>query len=138
MEIPPALLQFLGSLAAIVVLSALVWWLKLGPDRLLDSDEAVRAAAQEALDGFEPVDIARDRQHRAALACDTQGRVMLLRQHGTHFAARVLGPNASVIRTQDTLCVDTAERRFGHASLQLDDACVWEARILALNPSADA
>lgn len=138
MEIPPALLQFLGSLAAILLLSALVWWLKLGPERPLDSDEAVRAAAQEAMDGFEAVDIARDRQNRAALACDAQGRVMVLRQHGTHFAARVLGLEASVTRTQDTLRVDTAERRFGHVSLQLDDACVWEERILALNQPAHA
>lgn len=125
MEIPPALLQFVGSLAAIAVLAALAWWLRLGPARRLESEADARREASEALDGFEAVDIALDRDGRAGLLRDARGQVLLLRQHGAHFAGRVLTPAAHARIDGGALVVDTAERRYGGVRLELDEPSVW-------------
>lgn len=125
MEIPPALLQFVGSLAAIAMLAALAWWLRLGPARRLESEADARREASEALDGFEAVDIALDRDGRAGLLRDARGQVLLLRQHGAHFAGRVLTPAAHARIDGGALVVDTAERRYGGVRLELDEPSVW-------------
>ncbi|WP_233998084.1 hypothetical protein [Erythrobacter sp. QSSC1-22B] len=132
MEIPPALLQFVGSLAAIVALAALAWWLKLGPARRLENDADARREASEAVDGFEPVEIAIDREGRAGLLRDAGGQILLLRQHGTHFAGRVLTPAASARIDTGALVVDTAEKRYGGVRLELDDPSVWLQHIESL------
>ena len=132
MELPPALLQFLGSLAAIFALAGVAVWLKLGPaPRLADETEA-RIAAEEAVSGFEPVAIGLDRDGRGALLRDAAGRVLLLRPHGVHFAGRILSGAASVRRDGDMLVIDTAERRYGAARLALDDASAWVDAIEAV------
>lgn len=132
MELPPALLQFLGSLAAILVLAAIAWGLKLGPERKLASEEDTRAAAAEAVDGFVATDIARARDGRAALLADHGGRILLLRSHGTHMAGRVLTRAASAQITDGALLVDTGERRYGAVRLELDDPQAWVKRIEAI------
>lgn len=129
MEIPPALLQFVGSLAAVVALAALAWWLKLGPARRLESEGDARREASDAVDGFEPVEVTLDREGRAALLRDAAGQILLLRQHGTHFAGRVLTPAASARIDADALVVDTAERRYGGVRLELDDPSAWVQHI---------
>lgn len=132
MGIPPDLLRFAGSLAAILLLAGLAWWLKLGPQRLFDSDDAARAAARDALDGFEPVALARDREGRAALLRDAEGRILLIRQHGTHFAGRLLDARASVRTVEGALLVDSGEKRYGMVRLELDDPEPWRAAIARL------
>lgn len=126
------LLQFLGSLAAILLLAGLAWWLKLGPERSLSSDEDARRAAAEAVDSFEAVNLALDAEGRAALLRDTGGRIMLLRPHGTHFAGRILTPAATARIESDTLIVDTSERRFGRAALRIGEPQAWVKRIEAI------
>ncbi len=129
MEIPPALLQFVGSLAAIVALAALAWWLKLGAPRRIESEADARREASEAADGYEPVEIALDRAGRAALLRDRAGQILLLRQHGTHFAGRVLTPAARARIDSGALLVDTAEKRYGQVRLELEDPSAWLAHI---------
>ena len=125
-------LQFLGSLAAILVLAALAWRMGLGPAPHLASEEEARSAAAEAIDGFDPSEIALDREGRAALLCDAAGRVLLLRGHGSHFAGRLLTPAASAHLEGDSLLVDTAERRFGTARLAIAQPHAWVRRIEAI------
>ncbi len=132
MDLQQQLPQFLGSLAAILVLAAIAWGLKLGPERRLESEDDARRVANEAVDGFEAVQLALDREGRGALLSDRAGRILLLRQHGTHFAGRILGPSATVRREGDALVVDTAERRYGAARLEIDDAPAWVQRIEAI------
>lgn len=132
MDLPPALIQFLGSLAAILVLAGLAWGLKLGPAPRLTDDEAVRIEAAEAVDGFLPVAMARDSEGRGAIMRDAGGRVLLLRPHGSHFAGRLLSPLASAHSEGDTLVVDTAERRYGAVRLTLADPAVWVRAVDAL------
>ena len=128
----PQLLQFLGSLAAILVLAGIAWGLKLGPERKLESEDEARRAAGEAVDGFDAIDLSLDREGRGALLADAEGHVLLLRPHGTHFAGRILTPAASATIEGDTLIIDTAEKRYGAARLVLDDAPAWVQRIKAI------
>ena len=138
MDLPPALVQFLGSLIAILALAGIALWLKLGPTpRLSDEDEA-RAAADEAVSGFEPVEIGLDREGRGALLRDAEGRILLLRPHGTHFAGRLLTPAARMELDGEVLSVDTAERRFGTARLTLDDPSAWMQALDAIKSTGHA
>ena len=129
---PAELVQFLGSLAAILALAALACWLKLGPEPILENEDAARHAAMQALDGFEPQDVALDHAGKAALLQDDAGRILLLRPHGTHFAGRLLTSHAEATLDGDRLVIDTAERRFGSARLRIADPHAWVRRIDAI------
>jgi hypothetical protein len=132
MEIAPALLQFVGSLLAILALAGLAYWLKLGPTPRLADEEAARIAADEAVSGYEPVAIGLDRHGKGALMRDAAGRVLLLRPHGGHFAGRILTPAARVHDNGSALVIDTAEKHYGEARLLLDDPAVWVRTIEAI------
>ena len=126
------LLQFLGSLLAILVLAGLAWWLKLGPERTLSNEDDARLAASEAVDGFDAVDVALDAEGRGALLYDATGRILLLRPHGTHFAGRILTAQASANLENGRLVIDSAERRYGLTRLFIDDPQAWVQRIEAI------
>ncbi|WP_435200166.1 hypothetical protein [Qipengyuania sp. 902] len=132
MTLPPALLQFLGSLAAILVLAAFAWRLKLGPEPRLEDEKAACRAADEAVSGFEPVAIGLDSEGRGALLRDVGGRILLLRPHGSHFAGRLLTDRADARVGDGVLFVDTAEKRYGTARLALADASAWMQAIEAI------
>ncbi len=127
------LLQFGGSLIAILALAGTAWWLKLGGDRRIRHEADLRELAEEALCGFDPIEIAIGDEGRAALARDGDGRVMLLRRHGAHFASRLLDSASSAHATETHLVVRSGDRRFGEARLDLgDQAGAWAKRINAL------
>lgn len=132
MELPPALIQFLGSLAAILALAGLARWLRLGPAPRLADEAAARQAADEAVSGFVPVAIGLDRDGHGAVMRDAAGRVLLLRPHGVHFAGRLLSRETRVRRDGDALEIDPGERRYGKARLVLDDVSAWAAAIEAV------
>lgn len=130
-------LQTAASLAAILALVGIAWWLKLGGDPRLDHEFGVRRAAGEVEDGFTPVDTACDKAGAGALARDADGRIMVIKRHGNRFAGRVLGPGASA-RLEETpagtsLVVDPGEPRFGTVTLTLPEPAAWAAAIAALN-----
>lgn len=129
----PLALQTGVSLAAILALAGLAWWLKLGGDPRLDSEFGARRAAGEVEDGFAPVDIACDANGMGALARDANGRVMVIKRHGNRFAGRILGADAAAtIENTPTGCslvVDPGEARFGTVALTIPDAEAWAAAI---------
>ncbi|MBU7581184.1 MAG: hypothetical protein KAF27_12095 [Porphyrobacter sp.] len=129
------LLQTGGSLIAILALAGLAWWLKLGPVPQLDSDEAVRRAAAEVEDGFEPVAITHD--SKAALARNGAGQIMVIKRHGNRFAGRLLGPGARARLWRDlgqtAIEVDPGERRFGKVFIDIPDAEAWADAINEIN-----
>ena len=131
MDVPPLVIQTAGSLVAILALAGIAWWLKLGGAPRLDSEAAVRSAAGEVEDGFDPVAVALNAE--AALARDASGRIMVIKRHGNRFAGRILGPDAAarLWRDQGTtaLEVDCGEARFGKVFLDLPDAEAWAAAI---------
>lgn len=136
------LLQTAGSLAAILMLAGLAWWLKLGGAPVLDSDDAVRHAADEVEDGFSPAAITIAHDGASALARDTQGRIMVIRRHGNRFAGRVLGPHAQAHVRHDqaaaVLDIDPGEPRFGRVLCRITDADTWADAINQVNRAKDA
>jgi hypothetical protein len=127
------LIQFGGSLLAIFALAWIALKLGLGGDARIRDEAHLHDLVDEALHGFDPVDIAIGRDGLSALARDGEGRVIVLRRHGSHFAARLLDHAARAERTGDTLTVDTGDRRFGEVALDLGtDAGVWAERLNAV------
>jgi hypothetical protein len=127
------LVQFGGSLLAIFALAWIALKLGLGGDARIRDEAHLLDLVDEALHGFDPVDIAIGRDGLSALARDGEGRVIVLRRHGSHFASRVIDRAARVERTGDTLTVDTGDRRFGEVALDLGtDAGVWAERLNAV------
>lgn len=135
-------LLFLGSLVAILALAGLAHWLKLGQPPRLETEADARAAAAEAVDGFEPIRIGRDRNGASALLRDRAGRVLLLKPHGNFFAGRLLTASSHAERRIDQgrtcLRIESGEKRFGSVTLEVDDPDHWIAAIDALGPSKRA
>jgi len=127
-------LQFGGSLAAILLLAWLSRRLGLGGDIRLRDPEVARRLAGEALCGFEAQDVALDRAGIGALLRDSAGRVMLLRRHGVHWAARLLDSHAGVRLDRTFMTIATGDRAFGAITLDLgDQAQAWAGGLRRLN-----
>lgn len=123
-------IQLAGSLIAILVLAWIAHRLKLGGDARIRSEDEARALADEALHGFEPVDIAIDKAGMGALCRDAQGRVMLLRRHGSHWASRLLDSHAHARLDRTFLTLATADKRFGSVTFDLGEkAAIWAASL---------
>ncbi|MEM7688570.1 MAG: hypothetical protein AAF291_06085 [Pseudomonadota bacterium] len=119
------LIQFGGSLIAILVLAGLAVFLKLGGKTALRDEAAVSQAANEVEDGFETMRSSIARGGQAALARDPTGRIMVIKRHGNKYAGRVLTPSATAKEQVDALIVDSGEARFGTVRLSLADAPYW-------------
>lgn len=131
-------LLFLGSLIAILSLAGIARWLGLGRNPCLANEEEARAAANEAVDGFEPTRIDLDQSGAGALMEDSSQRLLLLKPHGNFFAGRIGGPGWRALQDGERLTIDCGERRFGTVSLLLDDPTYWVTAIERLKVSGDA
>ena len=142
MKVSPELLQFLGSLVAILALAGTARWLGLGGKPTLEDDSAVRRAAGEAAFGYEPVAVARDLEGRGAIMRDAGGRLLLLKLHGNRFAGRILTPAARARIWRDlgkaSLEVDCGERRFGTVHLEIEQPEAWAEAINRLGSHGHA
>lgn len=127
------MLQLAGALVAIFLLGWLARKLQLGGDpRIADEDHA-RALADDAICGFDTQAVALDRARVGALVRDSQDRVLLIRQHGSHFATRELTSHAGVRLDGRFLTITTQDKRFGTVTLDLgDQAQVWAASLRRL------
>lgn len=127
------LAQIGASLAAILLLAWLCSWLQLGDDVRIAGENHARRLAAEALCGFAPSELALDRAGIGALLRDDSGRVMLLRRHGAHFAARLLDSHAFARLDRNLLTIGTGEKTFGTITLDLGDkAQVWASSLRRL------
>jgi hypothetical protein len=123
-------IQLAGSLFAILVLAWLAHQLRLGGDARIRSAEEARALADEAIHGFDPVEIAIDKAGMGALCRDATGRVLLLRRHGSHFASRLLDSHAHARLDQGFLTLATSDRTFGSVTFDLGPAAaIWAASL---------
>lgn len=123
------MLVFGGSLVAILALAGFARALRLGGRAVLCDAAAVRSAAGEVEDGFEPTRLAIARAGDAALVADANGRIMVIKRHGNRFAGRILTRRAQAREEFDALVVDCGEARFGPVRLALDDSSAWADRI---------
>ena len=128
-DIDPQILIFGGSLIAIVALAGFARCMGLGGNPVLRDEDAVRFAAGEVEDGFEAERISISRDKKAALASDTDGRIMVIKRHGNQFAGRILTGHATTREVVDALIVDSGEARFGPVRLTLTDSSTWADRI---------
>ena len=128
------LIQLGVSLVAVLFVAWLVKRMGLGADpRIQDAEHAIRLA-EEAEAGFRGVEVARDRAGFSAIVRNGEGRMMLVRAHGNHFAARPV--DAAVIGRldKDFLTLTMPEKTFGAVTLQLGkDAGMWASRMRDLN-----
>ena len=133
------LVQTGASLAAVLFVAWLVGKMGLGDDpRIADADHAFRLA-EEAEAGFRGTEVARDRAGFAAIVQNAEGRMMLVRAHGNHFAARPV--DASVIGRldKDFLTLTMPEKTFGAVTLQLGkDAGMWASRMRSLSAASSS
>ena len=119
-------LQFVGSLAAILLLAWLARRLGFGGDPRLRNPEEAKRLAGEALCGFEAQDVVLDRAGIGALLRDSAGRMLLLRRHGVHWVARLLDSHAGVRLDRSFMTIATGDKSFGAITLDLgDQAQAW-------------
>ena len=110
-----------GSIIAILLLFWAAKQMGLGGDlRIRDADHA-RRLADEAICGYEPVEIALDKAGIGALMKDAEGRHLLIRRHGAQFAARLLDRHSESRLDQNFLTLGTSDKSFGKITLNLGD-----------------
>ncbi len=127
------LAQAAGSIVAILLLTLVCRQLGLGRDVRIAGEDDARRLAAEAIDGFEPDDLALDRAGIGALLRDPQGRVMLLRRHGARFVGRLLDSHAFARLDRNFLTIGTGEQLLGQVTLDLGDkAQVWASSLRRL------
>lgn len=132
------LIQLGLSLVAILFAFWLAGQLGLGGDVRIRSEAEARVLADNAICGFEPVDLAIDRAGIGALLRDAGGRVLLLRRHGAHFASRLLDSHAGIRLDRNFLTLATNDRHFGAVTLDLGpQAQVWAASLRRLSGQGD-
>lgn len=128
--ISPFALQLAGSLAGILLLAGLARWMGLGGDARIRSEDRARELAEEAICGFDPVEIGLDRAGIGALLRNGRGQVMLLRRHGAHFAARLLDSHGGVRLDRNFLTLSTSDSTFGSVTLDLgEQAPAWASSL---------
>ncbi len=124
------LIQLGASVVAVLFVAWLVRKMGLGADpRIADDAHAIRLA-EEAEAGFRGIDVARDRAGFAAIVRNADGRQMLVRAHGNHFAARLIDAGVEGRLDKEFLTLTMPEKTFGAVTLQLGkDAGVWASRM---------
>lgn len=123
------LVQFLASLAAILVLAWMAHRLGLGRGiRIRDAGHA-QALADEVVCGFAAEEAVIDETGKAALLRDRDGRIVLIKLHGAQFSGRLLGAGADAALRENAgrpeLDVNTGERLFGTVILNIDQPATW-------------
>jgi hypothetical protein len=128
-----------GSLVAIVMMTLTARWLGLGFEpHIVDQDHA-RLLANEAHFGFQPVDIAISQDGIAALLYERDGRMMIIRPHGNHFVARLIGPPVSCRVDRQKLILSSGETMFGEVVLDLGDQNMpWADKIRRIGEASGA
>jgi hypothetical protein len=134
-----ALLQLGVSLLAVLALAGFAAWLGLGGDVRLRSEDEAKEIAGLAVSGFDPVEVALDRAGIGALLRDAEDRVMLIRRHGVHFAARLLRGFDGARLDRNLLTLSTNEATFGTVTLDLgSQAQAWAASLRRIGARREA
>lgn len=127
------LVEIGGSLVAILALSWFALKMRLGGDPRIRTEAEARHHADQAVSGFEPVDIALDRAGYGALMRDAEGRILMLRRHGAHFAGRLITHRPEARLDQNLLIIEPEDRPFGTVILDLGkNAQIWAASLRRL------
>ena len=130
-------IQVAVSFVFIMGLYYLARAMQLGGDVRIRDEAHARALADAAITGFVAQDVALDRARIGALLRDASGRIMVVRRHGTHFAARLLSDHGGVRLDRQFLTLSAGEPRFGTITLELGaEAQAWAASLRRLGEQA--
>ena len=108
-----------GSRAGVLALAGLAWWLGLGRSEPLTEEEA-RERAEFELMPFAAQAVFVGLDGEAALVIGEDGRLLLLKKHGTQPASRELLRPVRWREESGALVLHTDDRRFGDVLLKLD------------------
>lgn len=123
-------LQLGASLLAVFLIAWLVRRIGLGGDPRIANDAHAIRLAEEAEAGFRGTEVARDRAGFAAIVRNGEGRQMLVRAHGNHFAARAIDAQVLGRLDKEFLTLTVPDRTFGSVTLHLGkDAGLWASRM---------
>ena len=114
-------LGLLGSLAGVLALAAIAWWLGLGRSEPLTVDE-VRERAEFEFGPFSAEAVFVDERGDAAAVIGRDGRIVLFKRHGTQPASRLLTLPVRWRKEGEALVFPTADRMFGDLRLHLPPA----------------
>ncbi len=104
---PNEVMQFVGSLAAVAAIVGIAWLLGSRQRAQLSGEKEARELFSLAPGGFEPAEIAMDKEGRAAIARDADKRLAVLVPHGTRFVVRMVPSNTSIQREGDSLSISS-------------------------------
>ena len=116
------LAQTLISIGGIAVIVALAWFLFARAPREPLSEAEAMAAAEHDLPRFRAVRAVCGKAARGALVKGADGRIALLKPHGDHFSARLIGSGAQARQDDEFLIVRLPEAMFAEARLDLGEA----------------
>jgi len=109
----------LGSIAAILAVSWLVAYLKLGEVNLADPADACRWA-NELIPGFSGTEAILSSDAQSALVVGQDQRLVLLKRHGAQFVGRIIARPLLVEQHDDVWHIDCGERYFGKVVFGVD------------------
>ncbi|WP_373487884.1 hypothetical protein [Blastomonas sp.] len=108
----------IASLVAILAVSALVRYLRLGEGGIRDAADAARIA-EEQIAAFDAATVLLSETRTAALVEGRDGRIVILKCHGAHCAGRVLQRPLGARRDGLIWRIETGDALYGKVALTL-------------------
>lgn len=118
-----------GSLLVIFAVTALVRWMRLGEVALENRQQAFDWAERN-IPFFTASEAIVSEDGQGALVMDDAGRVVLVKRHGSKFAARLIEQPIDAERDGPIWCIGSGDRQFGRVRMQFDMA--GQQRLLTL------
>ena len=115
------LVTALISFIIILCVTALVRGLRLGEVRLESRAQACDWAMKN-VPFFTASEAIISEDGQGALVSDHDGRIVLIKRHGSKFAGRLLERPLDIEREGPVWCVGSGDRQFGRVSMQFDIA----------------
>ncbi|MEO1046226.1 MAG: hypothetical protein AAFX04_12365 [Pseudomonadota bacterium] len=109
----------IGSFITIIAVTALVRWLRLGEVRLENRQHALDWA-EKNIPFFTAKDAILSEDGQAALVMDADNRVVVVKRHGSKFAARLLERPIDAQQEGPVWCIGSGDKQFGRVRMQFD------------------
>ena len=110
--------QLAGSIVGVFAIAALIRYLGMGHSKLADEAQAQRLA-EDMVSGFHAAEVILSESRDAALLIGQDKSFVVLKTHGSKFAARHLQSPLNFVRAEENIEVDSGERAYGKVLLTL-------------------
>lgn len=109
-----------ASLVAIISISAIVAWLKLGRYTIKSREDALNWA-QQLIPNFTNGIVVLDIHGHGALVKEDNGDIILIKTHGAHCAARRIARPAHFEKHGHRWNIDSGDKFFGQVALEFSE-----------------